>query len=280
VPSKGAFMARVPGGGDQPLCFLVVEPTDGMSDISDTGFIDVGRLIEGSLVVIRETQLASVTTTDTEDIQTQLFERSSVPSVPSASSNSHETENSFAMNFALSAVRGALQERMQPLLSFLQKWTSGRGRLIVIFFSVGVVLTIAFAWGLSGGEPAVVQTRAVSSRASSTSVDNQRQQEASDADADADADAGANADADTQAEADAVSFALEEVREGRGGIVLGDSAGRIDPADITARVVSRNGTIALVELRSANGDKKTFATLLLQKTETGWRTRDVFESEG
>jgi hypothetical protein len=268
VPSKGAFMARVPGGGDHPLCLLVVEPTDGVCDIGDTGFIDVGRLIDGSLIVIREIQLASVTTTDIKEIQTQLFERSSVSDAPYASTNSHETENLFGMNFSLAAVRVAIEERMQVLLSVLQKLTSGRGRLIVIFFSVGFVLTIAFALGLSGGEPAVVQTGAASSRASSTGIDNQRQQD------------GFNADAVPQAEHDAVSFALDEVHEGRGGIVLGDSAGRIDLADITARVVSRNGAIALVEVSFAQGGKKTFATLLLQKLETGWRTRDVFLESG
>jgi hypothetical protein len=148
VPSKGAYMARVPGGGEQPLCLLEIEPTEGVSNISDTGFIDVGRLIDGSLIVIRETQLASVTTTDLEAIQTQLFERASVPAAPSASSDSQYTCNSFGMTSSLSAVRVAIQERIQVLLSVLHKRTSGRARLIVVFFSVGVVLMIAFALGL------------------------------------------------------------------------------------------------------------------------------------
>ena len=72
---------------------------------------------------------------------------------------------------------------------------------------------------------------------------------------------------------DPVTFAVAEVSAGRvSGLEESETSGAVQ-----ARVLSRNGEFVLVEVTRESGQNKAYATLLLQKAETGWRTRDVFE---
>ena len=78
-----------------------------------------------------------------------------------------------------------------------------------------------------------------------------------------------------QASEDPVGYAIAEVQAGR---VIGLEDDSSSSAVVEGKVLSRNGEIVLVEVTRVAGDKKTFATLLLQKMEGGWRTRDVFDA--
>jgi len=123
-------------------------------------------------------------------------------------------------------------------------------RLAATFMAVGVVLLLILLGGIGGRD-----SDELSGREKNTS-----------------ATTGEILEAKVQ---DPVDYALAEVRAGR---VPG--LGRDDNADgaVEGRVLSRNGDIILVEVIRVSGTTKTFATLLLQKMETGWRTRDVFEA--
>jgi hypothetical protein len=76
---------------------------------------------------------------------------------------------------------------------------------------------------------------------------------------------------------DPVDFARAETFAGKiPGLVADDAGGD----RVEARVISRNGEIVLVEVKTIVAGQTTIATLLLQNSEKGWRTRDVFEAEG
>jgi hypothetical protein len=81
---------------------------------------------------------------------------------------------------------------------------------------------------------------------------------------------------------DPIHYAIAEVTAGRvhleGMTNSGERAGHetVD-GTVDGRVVSRSGDIVLVEVSLTTAETKTFATLLLQEEEGGWRTRDVFE---
>lgn len=77
---------------------------------------------------------------------------------------------------------------------------------------------------------------------------------------------------------DPIDYAIAEVAAGRVHLEGMTTKGELfRDGTIDGRVVSRSGDIVLVEVSLTISETKTFATLLLQDEEGGWRTRDVFE---
>ncbi|MBA8828576.1 hypothetical protein [Alpinimonas psychrophila] len=81
---------------------------------------------------------------------------------------------------------------------------------------------------------------------------------------------------------DPLAFAIAEVHAGRVASLLGTRTGATSNAaePVVGRIVSRNGDFVLVEVSATVSGERTIATLLLQKQENGWRTRDVFDPAG
>ena len=165
---------------------------------------------------------------------------------------------------------GVLESRLGKFRGSPNVARTRKARLLVVFGVVGVIVLTVMLLSLGNGtketDKGAIGVPTTARTPSSPSMT------ASPAEADA------NVEADALVEADAVTYAIAEVTSGRAGDagMDNDGAGVIDGA-VSGRVVSRNGDIVLVEVSMAKADTKTFATLLLQKTEGGWRTRDVFD---
>ena len=75
-------------------------------------------------------------------------------------------------------------------------------------------------------------------------------------------------------EQDAVEFALASVQAGDvASLVVNPQLGDF----VRGRIVRQMGEVVLVEVTVTGRAKTAIATLLLQKSEAGWRTRDVFD---
>lgn len=300
LPSKHAFVGLSGANNMDGLVHIQRFPST-QSPAIDSAVLDVGRTIDGDLVLVSAPAVSKTLETgwlleafsvdgtdhDASRPDIMLFERDvkhqSVDVLPSTANPRRPSTFVSGMKLTLeSAVRVG-----RPLLKRGLDLVRYRRRLTLVFAAVGIAVTTVVMLGLGSGDTETLETLdSLQKSAPSLIADGSGVPEVDHGGKGA---AGREGE-DSSTEEDPIAFALSEVRSGNvtalGALPFGgDKNGPVDGAQVQSqavldgRVMSRNGDIVLVEVTVSSAGTKTIATLLLQKVESGWRTRDVFDAE-
>ena len=270
IPSRRAYVGSAKTSGVDGLVHVERLSPEQEPQIGST-VLDVGRTVNGDLVLVRASE-------STNKPGIMLFDRAATTEVVEKLSSPVVPSSSFATASALMRNLEPVRRIGHLLIKFCVVHIQNRRRLAIVFTVVGTVVTTVVVLGLGSGNNEIVATEGTAQSVELTLAGGGVGE-------------GGSEGEGAMTEVDPIAFAVSEVRSGRVPTLremqpAGDKEVPSQGAEngpqsaLDGRVVSRNGDIVLVELTLTAAGKTTIATLLLQKVESGWRTRDVFDSAG
>jgi hypothetical protein len=287
VPSVGSYFLSEQPSSASPfprhraswLSVLTEPATTAAVAVEGTGVCDVGRERDGSLVILSSEREAGKTldlggvSDDVDDRISDhgsssrlLFDRPSPAEVELAKSEENAIDqNASPLRDYFRRTYGRLAPILEyPFVARLREsplFTVQRVRRVVIPFFVLAVAVTALIWlvpsnaGESSGHESFSGAPALGTPALGSAT------------------LGTPFPKETRG--DPVDFAVHAIGAGD---VAALSPLVSETSALEGRVLSRNGEFVLIEMTILTEGKTTIATLLVQGTESGWRTREVFES--
>ena len=261
VSSRQSFLARPQEKGAGGAVFLQVVPR-GASVHGDDDVLDVGRAPNGDLVVLTERSIPS--SIDAADDQTVPGRDLGWPCTGNGNPVFFERDDTIEENekdAPTPRVPSAISSFATRVMSLTSSLVGRRRRLVTVFVVVGFGLVTVLLVGIGSND--VQENAPLNGGSSQISGDMGTM--------------GLEKVID-----DPLAFAIAEVHAGRVASLLGTRTGATSNAaePVVGRIVSRNGDFVLVEVSATVAGERTIATLLLQRQENGWRTRDVFDPAG